>query len=178
MKGLKNMHDIKELYKTAGEFHGHYCPGLAIGVRAAYEACDLLGINEHGHKLHCIAESKACYMDGFQIVLGTTWGNGGLELRDRGKTAFDVYDLETGKSVRICAVSWPQGMSKDETIEFILTAPLEQVFSTGEAHFDYKEGPFSRRGKQKCQLCGEECSEDFMRIRDGKAICLDCFEKN
>ena len=29
---------IKELYEKAGELHGHYCPGLAIGVRAAAAA--------------------------------------------------------------------------------------------------------------------------------------------
>ena len=30
--------DIHELYLKAGELHGHYCPGLAIGVRAGAEA--------------------------------------------------------------------------------------------------------------------------------------------
>ena len=33
---------IKELYEKAGELHGHYCPGLAIGVRAAAAALDIL----------------------------------------------------------------------------------------------------------------------------------------
>ena len=30
--------DIHELFEAAGNLHGHLCPGLAIGVRAAAEA--------------------------------------------------------------------------------------------------------------------------------------------
>ena len=33
---------IHELYRKAGELHGHTCPGLAIGVRAALEALRIL----------------------------------------------------------------------------------------------------------------------------------------
>ncbi len=171
------MHDIKDLYKRAGEFHGHYCPGLAIGVRAAYEACRILEINEHGHEICCIAESKACYLDGIQVLLGATWGNGRLRLTDRGKTAFDVYDKTTGKSVRHCSVSWPSGMNIDELIEFILTAPSEQVFKAGEVHFAFDEGDMRKLVKYTCPICGEECTEDFVRKRNGVRLCIDCFDK-
>ena len=40
--------DIHELFEAAGNLHGHLCPGLAIGVRAAAEAGGLL----HG-ELRC-----------------------------------------------------------------------------------------------------------------------------
>ena len=92
---------IHELYQKAGELHGHYCPGLAIGVRAAFEALRILKVeNIHSHSLYCIAESRACFQDGIQVVFGTTLGNGNLELRDRGKTAFNFYDRAKGKNVR------------------------------------------------------------------------------
>ena len=42
--------DIHELFEAAGNLHGHLCPGLAIGVRAAAEAGGLL----HG-ELRCAA---------------------------------------------------------------------------------------------------------------------------
>ena len=171
------MDDIKELYKKAGELHGHYCPGLAIGVRAAAEACRILETGGKKRDVYCIAESKACYIDGIQVVFGTTWGNGGLELRDRGKTAFDFYDRESGKSVRLCAVKWPSGMEKEAMIDFILTAPLEQVFKAGDVHFDLPDGAFKKLGKAVCSVCGEECSENFLRIKNGAVVCLDCFEK-
>ena len=48
--------DIHEYYKQAGKFHGHWCPGLAIGVRAAWEAGKALGTrmaDRHNH-IHAI----------------------------------------------------------------------------------------------------------------------------
>ena len=170
------MESIKEMYKISGGLHGHFCPGLAIGVRAAMEALLLLDVQEAGKGVYCIAESKACYLDGIQVVFGTTWGNGMLELRDRGKTAFDFYNKQSGRSVRLCAVEWPEGMSKEETIEFILTAPLEKVFKTGEVHFALEEGNFEKAKKVKCPVCKEQCAETYMREKDGVLVCPDCFE--
>ena len=65
---------IHELYQKAGELHGHYCPGLAIGVRAAFEALRILKVeNIHSHSLYCIAESRACFQDGIQVVSARRW---------------------------------------------------------------------------------------------------------
>ena len=86
--------DIHELYLKAGELHGHYCPGLAIGVRAGAEALRILEVEKKGFNLYCIAENRACYQDGIQMVFGTTLGDGNLELRQRGKTAFNFYDRD------------------------------------------------------------------------------------
>ena len=65
---------IKELFKKAGELHGHYCPGLAIGVRASVEALRILEPEKKSHNLYCIAENRACYLDGIQAVFGATLG--------------------------------------------------------------------------------------------------------
>ena len=167
---------IHELYKKAGELHGHYCPGLAIGVRAAQEALTILGIKEKGHSLYCIAESRACYIDGIQMVFGTTFGNGNLEIRDRGKTAFNFYDRETGKCVRLLDKDWPKGLEKPEMIEYLLTAPIEQVFEQTEVHFEAPPDNFKRYKTRKCACCGEDCRDPFLRIKDGEIVCLDCAE--
>ncbi len=169
---------IHELYRKAGEMHGHLCPGLAIGVRAAYEALRILEVeNIHSHSLYCIAESRACFQDGIQVVFGTTLGNGNLELRDRGKTAFNFYDRARDRSVRLLLKQWPEGMSRDETMEYILTAPFEQVFDQMEARFEAPREGFTRKPKRICPRCSEECNEPFLRIRDGEIVCLDCAEK-
>ena len=34
----------KKLWERAAAFHGHVCPGLTIGYRAALYAIDLLGL--------------------------------------------------------------------------------------------------------------------------------------
>ena len=52
--------DIKELYRSAGLLHGHYCPGLANGERAAAEALDILKVERGIRGLYCIAEQRAC----------------------------------------------------------------------------------------------------------------------
>ena len=70
--------DIHELFEAAGNLHGHLCPGLAVGVRAAAEAGGLL----HG-ELRCAIESRACWADGFQSVLGATVGSRDRLVRHR-----------------------------------------------------------------------------------------------
>ena len=169
---------IYDAFERAAAFHGHKCPGLAIGVRAAAEALQLLGIEESGHSLYCIAESGACYLDGIQVVFSTSWGNGGLELRERGKCAFIFYDRTTGKSVRLLGKDWPQGLEKAEMIDFLLTVPSEQVFDRTAVHFDAPPDSFKRTRAHKCTRCGEECREPFLRVVDGEILCLDCAEKN
>ena len=127
---------IKELYEKASELHGHYCPGLAIGVRAAAAALDILSPEKKKTNLYCIAESRACYLDGIQVVFGTTVGNGRLEVRDSDEAAFNFYDRESGKSVRLAAAAMPAGLSRDEKRDFILTAPLDEVFTQTPVRFE------------------------------------------
>lgn len=168
---------IHEIFRKAGEFHGHTCPGLAIGVRAAVEAKRLLDVEEiHGHNLYCIAENRACYIDGIQTVFGTTLGGGNLEICPRGKTAFNFYDRASGKSVRLLAADWP-AMSREESIEYLLTAPFEEVFTVTAVHFAAPPDSFTRRKSAKCARCGESCNESFLRVKDGEILCMDCAEK-
>lgn len=168
--------DIHELYLKAGELHGHYCPGLAIGVRAGAEALRILEVEKKGFNLYCIAENRACYQDGIQMVFGTTLGDGNLELRQRGKTAFNFYDRDTGKSVRLVMSDWPKISDRKEMAEFILSAPLEQVFAQTPVHFDAPPNTFTRHESRKCPRCGEFCSEPFLRVVHGEIVCLDCAE--
>lgn len=170
---------IHDLYWKAGELHGHYCPGLAIGVRAAAEALRILEVEDiHSKSLYCIAESRACFQDGIQVVFGTTLGNGTLELRDRGKTAFNFYDREKGRGVRLVLKDQPEGKSREESTAFILTAPFDQVFSRTEVHFEAPRDSFRRKPGMICPRCGEQCREPFLRVSDGEIVCLDCAEKS
>ena len=86
--------------------------------------------------LYCISESRACYLDGIQVVFGTTVGNGRLEVRDSDEAAFNFYDRESGKSVRLAAAVMPEGLSRDEKRDFILTAPLDEVFTQTPVRFE------------------------------------------
>ncbi len=127
--------DIKELYKKAGDLHGHYCPGLAIGVRAAAEALNILNVERGIRGLYCIAEQRACYLDGIQSVFGTTMGNKNIELRETGDTAFDFYDRAGGQSVRLFVKPQPEGLTREEKTDFILTAAFDDVFERTPVRF-------------------------------------------
>ena len=71
------MSDIQSLFEKSAEFHGHRCPGLAIGVRAAVEAQKLLHIGHSAdEEIVCVTENDACGVDGIQVLLGCSAGKG------------------------------------------------------------------------------------------------------
>lgn len=161
---------IHEAYQKAGELHGHYCPGLAIGVRAAWEGRKALGEGP----LSVLAERSACWLDGMSLV-GATIGNGKLKIRDTGKAAFGFYHGESGQSVRLVLQPGPAGISREELIEWLLTAPAEAVFAVTDvkAPFPpYKPGS----GDVLCSVCGEAVAETSIHVRGGQFVCCDCLE--
>lgn len=163
---------IHEEYQKAGILHGHYCPGLAIGVRAAVEGRKALDDGDRGAGLCVIAERSACWLDGMSLI-GATIGNGKLKLRETGKAAFSFYNPGTGASVRLVLKSGPEGLSREEMTQWLLTAPLEDVFSLGEVKVpfpEYKPGP----GDVLCSVCGEAVMESKIHVREGKFVCCDC----
>ena len=160
---------IHEEYQQAGLIHGHYCPGLAIGVRAAVEGRNAAG---GGKSLCCIVERSACWLDGMYLI-GATVGNGKLKIRDTGKAAFSFYNTDSGKSVRLVLKAGPAGMTREETTQWLLTAPLEEVFAVGETKIpfpEYQPGP----GEVACSVCGEAVLKSHVHTKEGKPVCCDC----
>lgn len=80
-------------------FHGHSCPGLAIGIRAAELALRELD-NPKDTEIVAVVETDMCGVDALQFLLGTTMGKGNLIHRDHGKMAFSFFRRETGRGVR------------------------------------------------------------------------------
>lgn len=64
--------------KRAVEFHGHLCPGLAIGYRVA-KYFRLHHPRSEDEELVCIAENNSCSVDAVQELLGCTYGKGNLQ---------------------------------------------------------------------------------------------------
>jgi formylmethanofuran dehydrogenase subunit E len=72
------------------KFHGHLCPGLAIGYRVAKY------VQEHhprseDEELVCIAENNSSSVDAVQELLGCTFGKGNPIYKDVGKQVFTFY---------------------------------------------------------------------------------------
>ena len=109
--------DLRGLLERSAEIHGHYCPGLAIGVKAAYIACKKLDIvkSDGMEKIMTITECNNCSVDGIQTVSGCTLGNNALIYKDFGKTAFTFYKRGAGSGLRLVAKSFSTG--EDDPLE-------------------------------------------------------------
>jgi len=91
-------------FKRCVEFHGHACPGLAMGYRAAKAAMEMLGENRSkDEEIVAIAETDACGCDAVQVITGCTFGKGNFFYKDYGKTAFSFLSRRSGAGVRFIA---------------------------------------------------------------------------
>ena len=164
----------ERLWSRCVDFHGHSCPGLATGYRAAETALGLLGVaSARDEELVCISENDACGVDGVQAVTGCTLGKGNLLLHLTGKMAFSFYSRTTGRSVRLVLRDLP-GMDREERKDFILNAPAEEIFQVKETVLPL---PGKARHFQNvtCARCGESVPEHLARLCNGETLCLDCF---
>ena len=167
----------REIWQRCQEFHGHGCPGLATGCRAAVEAAEYLDIpleKAMDEELVCVTENDACGVDAIQCLLSCTLGKGNMIMRLRGKHAFSFFDRKTGKKVRLVAI-FDRDMPREELIDHILDGPAEEIFEFKTPEFDVP-GKAKILHSKRCECCGEWCREDLVRFQQNKVVCLDCFE--
>lgn len=120
----------QRLWEKSIVFHGHECPGLAIGFRACEIAKEKLGLDfSDDEELICISEIDSCPVDAIRFVAGCTEEKGNLIINRTGNAAFSFFNDDTGESVRLVLKKMTGEMTKDESKRFILEAPAEEVFS-------------------------------------------------
>jgi len=95
--------DLDGCLRRAAEVHGHVCPYLAAGVRAAVLASQRLGILRTAgmEDVLAIVECNNCFVDGIQAISGCTFGNNALIYRDLGKTAVTFLRREAEEGLRL-----------------------------------------------------------------------------
>jgi len=93
--------DIKALWEKAVEFHGHTCPGLAMGVVVSKIVLEELGNRAKSRELVAIVENVSCTVDGIQALLGCTFGKKNLIHKDSGKPVFTFYNRQTKRAIRV-----------------------------------------------------------------------------
>ncbi len=75
----------QELWARCVAFHGHECPGLAIGYRVCEAAVKSLGVTYSAdEETVCVVETDNCAVDAIQVILGCTLGKGNLLYRGTG----------------------------------------------------------------------------------------------
>lgn len=168
------MMDRTTLWNRAADFHGHKCPGLSIGFRAALYAIDLLELTfSDDEQVVCITENDACGVDAIQAILGCSVGKGNLLFHITGKQAFSFYNRKTGQSVRLVLNKPQTPMTREESYEYYHTARQETLFTVKPTTIalPQKAQLFE---SYPCQCCGEITAANWIRIQNGKKLCLDC----
>jgi formylmethanofuran dehydrogenase subunit E len=191
-------------FSAVVRFHGHRCPGLALGYRAAEIAMnELRSLPSEDEELVCIVEHDACGVDAVQYLSGCTLGKGNLILREYGKNVYTFVNRNCGEAVRIAqhpdfstrridsragdlrqrvmagtataAEEEEYRERMDGVIEKILAAPPEELFSIRRVRVPIPEKA-RIFNSVICAGCGELVAEPRARRREGKILCIPCAE--
>jgi len=193
-------------FSDAVQFHGHTCPGLALGYRAALIALEEIRSDpSHDEELVAIVENDACGIDALQVVTGCTAGKGNLIFLDYGKHVYTLINRQNGSAVRVATRASFSTASldpafgdlrttvmsgnataeekeqfekhRDAVCRAILTVPYQDIFSVRRV--DVKVPVPARIYKSvPCDSCGEMVSEHRVVTDGGKTLCIPCSEKN
>jgi formylmethanofuran dehydrogenase subunit E len=184
------------------KFHGHACPGLAIGYRVASFALKELGLRARDEELVAIVENNSCAVDAIQFLCGCTFGKGNLIFKDFGKQVYTFIKRQDPEAVRI-AVKWQPPSEDAETeamwkrysegdrspevtamvqdrkarkMNFILEADDAELFEIKRISVEMPE-PARIYKTVTCANCGEKAMEPRTRMIGGKLLCIPCAEK-
>ena len=161
-------------------YHGHSCPGLAIGIRAAELALRELGPPE-ATDMVVVSETDMCGVDALQWLTGCTLGKGDFLLRDYGKMAFTFFDRRSGRGVR--ALLRPEARNSADgrdpeqrrmMQERFMALDLEDMFQVREVAVPPAR-PAAILQSLRCEDCGEMVMESRTRRFAGRTLCIPCF---
>ena len=167
----------KEIIDKTIDFHGHTCPGLAIGIRISELAMQRLNIAS-ANSMVCVVETDMCGVDAIQFLTDCTYGKGNLIHKDFGKAGFTFFDREENKGFR--AVFIKQAGNNDDRnvyIDKIMNADLDTLFKV-EQITEPPVKPARILQSIECENCGEMTMESRIRRFDGKYLCIPCFMEN
>jgi formylmethanofuran dehydrogenase subunit E len=184
------------------EFHGHMCPGLAIGFQAARTLMKRLGVRKApDEELLAIVETDACGADAIQVMTGCTFGKGNFVFKNYGKHAFSLMDRKRGKAMRVCLrpdafkpdprylslsekAQKEEGSPKElaqfrklqqERTQKILKARAGSIFKIEKISADISPKATIMESRT-CDFCGEPTKIDLLLNRNGKRLCIPCSE--
>ncbi len=188
-------------YDEVVEFHGHSCPGLALGYRVSLKLLREFKGRAEDEELVAIVENNSCAVDAIQIMTGCTFGKGNLVFRDYGKQVYTFLRRPSGRSIRI-SVDWKRpAETEEEKAVWEKYAKgdrskkvLQYVHDRKAARIRYileaEEGELMAVKKAKenlppeaeiyrsviCDNCGEKVAEPKVRIRNGRLLCIPCLD--
>lgn len=184
------------------EFHGHMCPGLAMGVQAATIALREIGAHAKDEEVVAVVETDMCGVDAIQFLTGCTFGKGNLIHRDWGKNAYSFYRRSDGRAIRVSVRPDAWARDPEHTALFAKVRSGQateaerarfQELHVGQSRkvleldaddlYQFTEiaGPPPRKARVHnsvvCAECGEAAMETRVRRLDGQELCTPCFEQ-
>lgn len=189
-----------EAFKKCLDFHGHMCPGLSIGYKAARAGLDWLKENRAGdEEIVAIIETDACSADAVQVVTGCTFGKGNLIYKDHGKMVLTLLSRNSGHGVRVA--TRPDAFPRDENHRSLMQKVMKgdasdeeksrfyemhhkrshDILDMADAHlFDIRAVEMKLPEKARmepselCARCGEATMRTKLETVDGEKICRGC----
>lgn len=192
----------KQTIEDTIAFHGHNCPGLAIGIRVA-EYVKKEFPDTPSAALVCVTETDMCGVDAIQYLTDCTYGKGNLIHHDYGKTAFSFYDRENNKGIRLLLKPDCRGenyrelaglmaeksagiLSEEDSQKLaelrtmlenrFMSLLLEDMFSIEELQ-TRPPRPARILHSMTCEDCGEQTMESRTRRFGSKTLCIPCYRK-
>lgn len=192
----------REDFKRCLEFHGHLCPGVSIGYRAARAAMDYLAAQRaEDEEVVAVVETDACSADAVQVLTGCTFGKGNFIYRDHGKMVLTLLSRKTGQGVRVAIkpdafAPDPEHMdliqkvirgeaSEEERARFhqrhtqrshdLLVMDTEALFKIEPAKLDLPSKACIAPS-EPCAVCGEPTMATKMEAVEGRKLCRECFQ--
>ncbi|OFW57277.1 MAG: hypothetical protein A2W01_01765 [Candidatus Solincola sediminis] len=176
--------EIPDDLQKAIDFHGHLCPGLAIGYRAARGAMQRLGLKRaYDEELVCVVENKSCSVDAVQYLSGCTFGKGNLIFQDYGKQVFTFAlrrrpESALRVSLKAGAIDAPHdgehpAERRQRVLETLLSSALEELFYIEEVDFEMPEEA-QIEPSIPCKNCGEPTMQSRLVSREGCLLCIPC----
>ncbi len=191
----------KTPWEKTVEFHGHSCPGLAVGYRVALTALGGLGeMRSPDEELVAVVENDACGVDAIMLLTGCTLGKGNLLYRDHGKQVYTFGSRSSNRALRISVSGeiWHnQGpdlaelrkkvfggsatgeekkefhFHQDQRTKYILDLPEEDFCRVEKIDFEFP-GKARIFNSVRCSGCGEYVMEARARLKDGQTVCIPC----
>jgi len=164
--GLIQKADLKGLLERAAEVHGHYCPGLASGVKAAYAGASRLDLpdSEGMERVMAEVECNNCFVDGIQVVTGCTFGNNALIYRDLGKTAVTLYRRGEGSGLRIAVKNIAPGVGLSDAEQRDAQRLFEKAVKQRQEHSEEEGHRFRQLWAKSGHALLEQPDEDVLEI--------------
>lgn len=182
-------------------FHGHACPGLALGYRLSLFALDKMGRRSEDEELVAIVENDSCSVDAVQFVTGCTFGKGNLIFRNYGKQVYTFIKRYSGDAYRI-SIKWQSPSETDEertmwkrysegdrggdVLKVVHNRKARKIKAILEAQdqdlFDSTPSIVELPDKARlfpsliCDACGEKVMEPKAVQKGGKRLCIPCSE--